>query len=292
MALAEVAEEWGVSVRFVGDFDGSSRVTLEDRGFLAVQPASKGWVQDLSSSDVVVFDGYRFGPADFQAAGARGARVAAIDDLGEGSYPVDVLLHQNLAESTAYDLLEGTQCLVGPTYSLVRREFRSRRRLRRHGRRLLITFGGSDVRRLGREVAAWASAHEYGWEVRLLVGPAAPQTEVSEGIEVVSAQGDVGALFDWADVAIAAAGSVTWELCCMGVPSVLIEVADNQQHIGRPVARQGAAFFGGTLPIEEDAVCQALSLLANPEIREPVSERGMKLVDGKGAYRVLNELLC
>ena len=51
---------------------------------------------------------------------------------------------------------------------------------------------------------------------------------------------DVPAVFDRADAAISAAGSTTWELLCLGIPTAIIPVAENQRLIAKTVTAREA----------------------------------------------------
>lgn len=290
MALAEQAQERGMEVRYTGQHSHGAVRAITDRGFTVTPELEDRWPADLGGDDVAVLDGYRFGPADHLAARQRGARVVAMDDLGEGRYPVDVLVHQNLAPETSFDVEDDTAVLVGPEFALVRREFRSHRRIRVKGRRLLITLGGSDTAAMSADIAAWANSHPQRWDITVLLGPEAPDIQAAD-VDVVRAPGDVGAVFDTADVAIAAAGATTWELCCMGIPALLIQVADNQRHIGRPVGQRGAAVFLGARPVCEARLHQGLDRMADTATRRQISQRAMQLVDGRGTERVLDAAL-
>ncbi|MFN9054465.1 MAG: glycosyltransferase, partial [Pseudanabaena sp.] len=44
----------------------------------------------------------------------------------------------------------------------------------------------------------------------------------------------------WAEIMIAAGGSTNWELAFMGLPSIVITIADNQKAIAAELDRQGA----------------------------------------------------
>lgn len=291
VALAEVAADHDIPVTFTGEHDDGAEEAIRARGFELSPELEQRWPAGLRPSDVVMFDGYRFTQDDYTATREIGVRVGAIDDQGEGAYPVDVLLHQNLATSLSFDVPDGTAVLVGPRYALVRKEFRSRRRLRTRGDRLLLTLGGADPCGLGAQLIEWVIGHGQSWDITVLLGPAAPQLTSDLDAAVVRAPGDVGRVFDQADVVIAAAGSTTWELCCMGIPSLLVQVAHNQRYIGRPVAELGAAVFLGEAPIGEQDVTRGLDHVADPARRRELSERSMQLVDGQGAARVFDALL-
>src|SRR5208282_5813137 len=65
-----------------------------------------------------------------------------------------------------------------------------------------------------------------------------------------------------ADVAISAAGSTCWELCLLGLPALLIDVADNQTALAAELERRGCAIHIGNKTVSakkiEDELRQAL----------------------------------
>lgn len=291
VALAQVAAERGLPVVFAGHHADGAAAAIRAHGFDTSSTLEKYWPDGLRPHDVVMFDGYRFTPQDYASARGTGARVGAVDDRGEGIYPVDVLLHQNLRSSPNFEVPDDAVVLIGPRYAMVRQEFRSRRRLRTEGSRLLLTLGGSDAAGLSAQLVTWAKQHRTPWELTVVLGPAASNLAADSDVTIMRAPEDVGAVFGSADVAIAAAGSTTWELSCMGVPSMLIQVADNQRHIGCPVAERGAAVFLGVVPVTRQDVVDGLDRMADPSQRREMSRRALDLVDGRGAERVLDTLL-
>ena len=95
-----------------------------------------------------------------------------------------------------------------------------------------------------------------------------------------------------ADVAISAAGITCWEMCFLGLPAVLIDVAENQTPVARELDRQGIAIHAGSSQqvTPEDIASRVKLLLASPELRAAMSERGRRLVDGKGPERVISAM--
>jgi RimJ/RimL family protein N-acetyltransferase len=98
----------------------------------------------------------------------------------------------------------------------------------------------------------------------------------------------MGELMAWADVAISAAGSTCWELCLLGVPSLLIHVADNQTGVARELhRRQCAVHVGSAKAISVLQLSRELeNMLSAKEVRQALSARARELVDGNGARRV------
>lgn len=138
-----------------------------------------------------------------------------------------------------------------------------------------------------------------GLEVRVTVGPGNPHRESLVRVAGVSRASidlrfdppDIGELMAWADVAVAAAGSTSWERAMFGLPSVVLVLADNQQRIASALVEAGCASLAD-FPREVDSLAREIScILANPARRQAMSERGQRIVDGAGARRVVNVLL-
>jgi RimJ/RimL family protein N-acetyltransferase len=92
-----------------------------------------------------------------------------------------------------------------------------------------------------------------------------------------------------ADVAISAAGSTCWELCFLGVPSLIIDIAPNQTPIARALDSGGYAIYAGEgLYLSPDKLSDQFHEMAtSQELRRRLSERCKSLVDGRGAHRVI-----
>lgn len=72
----------------------------------------------------------------------------------------------------------------------------------------------------------------------------------------------------------------------MGVPALIVALADNQQGIATALNAIGAcrALPG---PVDPDGLADAIAALADDRsLRQSLSEAGQKLVDGQGAGRV------
>lgn len=96
-----------------------------------------------------------------------------------------------------------------------------------------------------------------------------------------------------ADLAIGAAGTTCWERCCMGLPSLLVVLAENQEAIAQALCRTGGARCvskgTGTTP---EAVAEATKDLASePRILAEMADRCAAICDGIGVTRILLSML-
>lgn len=293
IALGQAARRRGLDVRFVVLSDPVA-VPLPRRFGFPVEELQRSddldWVDRVVPDDAVFTDGYHFTPPYLRALREATPTVGVMTDFPSGEFPVPVIVNQNPTHHQAYDHPLGASLLIGPRYALVRDEFVPHRR--RHGgpmRRVLLTLGGSDVSGVGALLARRVQELQPQLEVIIVLGPAAGGVEVKR-VEVVRDPPDLPQIFAAADLAITAAGSTTWELLFLGLPTVMIQVADNQGAVGPGVHRAGAGIFLGGV---EDALEQlplGLEKLMDPRQRTRLSAAALHLVDGHGSDRILDVL--
>ncbi|MGP8093040.1 MAG: UDP-2,4-diacetamido-2,4,6-trideoxy-beta-L-altropyranose hydrolase [Candidatus Sulfotelmatobacter sp.] len=258
-------------------------------------------------ADWIVVDGYRFTTEYQRALKAAELKVLFVDDYGHaGQYLADLLLNQNVSAAAEMyaDREPQTRLLLGPRYCLLRREFAAWQQWDREvlpiGRRVLVMMGGSDPGNLtARVMGALNLARVQDLEATVVAGGSNPHFEelekaASQSGQKITVKRDVtnmAELMAAADAAISAAGSTCWELCLLGLPALLLDVADNQTAIARELDRGGCAIHVGdrTAPVEKIAH-HLEQLLHSRELRQSLSQRSRELVDGKGARRVVSVL--
>lgn len=255
----------------------------------------------------IVVDGYQF-DADYQRAlKAAGCKILFVDDYGHAThYSADIVLNQNIsAGAEMYASREAqTRLLLGPHYCLLRREFSGWREREREipsrCRRVLVMMGGSDPENLtARAIEALTLAGVESLAVTVVIGGSNPhaeilQTRVAEsGLKMTVLQdvSNPAELMAAADVAISAAGSTCWELCLLGLPALLIDVADNQTGVAAELERKGCAIHVGNKTVPARKIADELRrLLDSRELRQALALCSRELVDGNGAKRVVSVL--
>jgi RimJ/RimL family protein N-acetyltransferase len=96
----------------------------------------------------------------------------------------------------------------------------------------------------------------------------------------------------WADIAISGSGTTTYELACMGVPMLLMVLAENQRDVALQWESTGTAInLGWHTDITPGKIREAVQVLdQDAEKRSLMSKQGQSHVDGYGALRVCREL--
>lgn len=251
----------------------------------------------------VVVDGYRFNGDYHRTLRAAGLKVLLVDDLGRLShYTADLVLNQNVhAEETSYWNREThTRLLLGPRYALLRREFTARSVWQREVpdvvRRMLVAMGGSDPDNATLKVVqAVRELADEDLDVRVIVGGSNPHMESltrevqldRDRVQLLRDVTDMPQSMMWADLAVANAGTISWELCFFGLPAMVVDLADNQRPVAQALAERGAAVHVRNLAgLSAVEIAQRIrSLLKNKVARTKLSENARKLVDGKGTAR-------
>lgn len=260
--------------------------------------------------DWLVVDHYGIDKAWEQLVRAYVKRILVIDDLADREHDCDVLLDQNLGQTD--DMYhpfvpEECQVLTGCRYALLRPEFtafRERSLEYRKGKtqidRVLISMGGVDKENYTEEAlnGLASSGLNDKTEVTVVLGKQAPWlTEVKEqatnsrlNVRVLSNVSNMAELMSRSDLSIGAAGSTSWERCCLGLPTLMCVLAENQQGIAKALETSGAAMMVS----QEDIatfLCEKIAILcAQPERLSLTSGRASQLVDGWGAQRVAQSM--
>lgn len=237
-------------------------------------------------------------------------RVMAIDDLDNRAHACDLLLDQNLERDAAdYAARVPDKCklLLGTSYALLRPQFSKVRehsiaqRRDRVVRQLLITLGGTDplnVTSIVLHALRHAKLPDDSGLTVVLSAHSKFRNEVEAAclhlpwpVTIAKDVNDMATLMANADIAISAAGSTLWELCCTGVPTIAIMTAENQRHSCVAVARAGVAWLVESIAQLPARLPALLEKIREPSILAHLQETAARVTDGRGCARVANIII-
>jgi len=158
--------------------------------------------------------------------------------------------------------------------------------------RVVACFGGSDPSDVtARLVPALASDH--GWIAEVVVGSSYAGSTDGWALASTRDPVDLPERMARADIALIGAGTMKFEVACLGRPSLMVAVADDQLIVGPAFAATGAAgYLGDGRLIHPDVVRAAVaSLASDPPRRVSMGRVAREIVDGRGATRIASAVL-
>jgi UDP-2,4-diacetamido-2,4,6-trideoxy-beta-L-altropyranose hydrolase len=260
--------------------------------------------------DWLVVDHYSLDARWHRRLRSRARKIFVIDDLADRLLDCDALLDQNLQIAPGrYSRLvrESCVCFIGPSFALLRPQFGIERQNislsapQREKSRINVFFGGTDPRGCTLlALQAIAQLPTANLITDVIVGQDNPHRTVIE--EFCRAKDDISLhvqvqnmahFFASANLALGAGGSASWERCCLGLPAVVMSLAENQKAACATLARARVAVdLGEMAAVSVPQLGETVaSLLRKPKLLSAMRSRAMKLVDGAGTGRVARHML-
>ena len=239
---------------------------------------------------------------------AHTKKMMVIDDLANRPHQCDILLDQNYAEinQARYQSLVPVHCrlLLGPRYALLRPEYLQCRETSspRSGnvQRVLVFMGGGDNDNITGKVLDALSASSFAHlQVDVVIGPnfvhkeqINKQASMSPNTRVYGPRLHLADLMEKADCAIGAGGGTTWERLCLGLPSMVFSIAENQVPACEALASSKFIWYLGDGRKLSVATIESALFDALEEIQQSCDlENNYKaLVDGRGTDRIVEAL--
>lgn len=266
-------------------------------------------VLDQQPMDWLVVDHYALDHRWEQAMRPACHRLMVIDDLADRPHDCDLLLDQNLGRTEHHydDLLKaGTQRLIGPHYALLRpefaqwREYSLARRTQPKLEHLLITMGGVDQGNVTGQILGALKICELpqNLQITVVMGPKAPwlsqvqslAVEMPWPTKVLVGVNNMAQLMANSDLAIGAAGSTSWERCCLGVPTIQLVLAENQKAIAEVLVKEGAAILIEAEKLQQDLPVLLKQLGETPTPQSMICS-AFDEADGKGTARIIELII-
>lgn len=304
LALAAALVECGWTCRFLVGAGTLKTVPALARAGHAVHEGEAAWGEGPRSAELLVVDHYRLDAAYEASWRGHAGQILVLDDLADRRHHCDLLLDPAAGRADAdYRGLVPSECrlLLGPRYALLRPEFAATRdaALARRDEagvvRILIAPGATDPTDLASTLID-AAESVPGAIIDIVIGSAAPhlprlraRVAASPRLRLHVDAANMARLMTAADLCLGAGGGTSWERCCLGLPTLLAVIADNQQGVARGLAAAGAV---EVVPADDPAALRAAlhRLVQDGARRRRMAAAAAALCDGKGARRVASLL--
>jgi UDP-2,4-diacetamido-2,4,6-trideoxy-beta-L-altropyranose hydrolase len=321
LALASALRDGGASVVFVCQHqpdDLLGRVprqgfTLHRLSEAVGGPSPSAWRADAEATirvideacfcpDWIVVDHYGLDGRWECTMRTSAGRICVIDDLADRQHDCDLLLNQNLADDprARYMNLVPPACrlLLGPRYALLQPEYGALHDCipARQGsvRRILIFTSAADSGNLaGCMLAAFFRLDRHDLEADVVVAPSSPHVgalrSIADGcdrVRIHSNSPTLAHLMARADLAIGAAGTTSWERLCLGLPALVVTMAEHQRAVAEQLEKRGLVRWIGHIDtVDAVTIGAALEKVVASGLDVAWSERCRGLVDGRGTLR-------
>jgi UDP-2,4-diacetamido-2,4,6-trideoxy-beta-L-altropyranose hydrolase len=292
---------------------GFSLITLPNNPDFSPQPENyrtwlgAGQAEDLEKSlsdqpwDWIVLDHYGADAEWQKSARATGAKLLVIDDDVHPAIDAEAILNTNLGASDQHykSLSPNSLNLLGPQFALIGehiKKYRPSAHPRKTIHHILISLGGYD-----HEGHCLAIARNLNPEYRLTILAGNDNPKWSELTSLAQSPGrtislhalvqDIGAVISEADFCIGAGGSSNWERCCLGLPSALFSMAENQDKIVDSLGKAGVGIaLGRAGSFDYSSLQGRINEIERNNMLPLFSQNALNLVDGEGIDRVLKQV--
>ena len=230
-------------------------------------------------------------------------KTVIIDDIGNKKTFSEILFNGSIVnEYHNYQIMKkDTRIFLGPDYMVLRDEFFQERNKTKISTKsineILLTFGGSDDINLTNKILPFFAKKSI--KVNVILGPSYQDVEKIQkkfqkfnNVNFHINPEKISSLFLKQDLIISASGITTYELACLGIPTIFIPTNNEQIPTSKEMSKQGFGINYGVWDNDFERLDLIFSKLNEYDIREKMSKIGKKIVDGKGAFRVTEQLIA
>lgn len=262
----------------------------------------KNILEELAGADIVLIDSYCAEKDFYKEVSSLVKFPVYIDDHSRIEYPRGLVINGAVGvERNMYPKNPETGYLLGAEYAPLRSCFKKveGKDTRKNIVEIMVTFGGGDNRGMTSKVTELL--REYFPEVykKAVIGTVFSETAINDKLDNKEeavfrpSSHHMKQLMISCDIAVSAGGQTLYELARVGVPTIVICTADNQKTNISGFKESGFIEYAGCWddPYLSWNIVRAVQKLLPEEERRKRSEIGRKLVDGRGAIRIVDEIL-
>lgn len=233
-------------------------------------------------------------------------KLMVIDDLANRKHHCDVLLDQNysMGSGKRYETLVPPSCniLLGPSYALLRKEFEWLRQNQepKTGELnfFLVFFTLGDDQGETLKAMKGILLFNKARQVDVVIGDANPDKNSIKEMCAIQQWNYhcqveyMPTLIARADLIIGGGGSSNWERCALGVPALVVTMAENQAAITHALDDAGAVInLGSNVNVQPNDYANTLKAIT-PRRLKSLSENASRLVDARGVQRIVKILMA
>ena len=314
LSIANAAKEKNIDCIFITS-DSSFEQSIVKTGFkniilnsnylnISSDFVSFGYFLNKEMPDLVIVDSY-FANNDLFDFLKKNFKVLFVDDLNLFDQNVDYLLNYN---EYAFDLgytskFSQKKYLLGASFVPLRQEFQNLDEIKTKSevKSVFFSAGGADPERIClsfvKKIISLGIFNDLVFH--LILGKFEPDKELireicknHKGFILHENINNMSQVIRECDLAISAAGSTLYEICACGVPCITFITEENQVLGAKAFSKKGIMLCAGDYRTDKnlyDSIASQISELVNSFFkRKEMHDKALKLVDGKGAERIID----
>ena len=257
--------------------------------------------------DLILVDNYSLGLKWEKSLRSFGKKIIVIDDLSDRKHDCDLIidqgLHQNMKNPYSNLVPKNCKILLGPKYAILRPEFKKlREKLQKQNKKIekiMISFGGSDPNKDTMKVMKGVEKiKERKFSVDVIIGKSnADHKEIKDLCKKMLKTRcfynteKMASIMNKCNLAIGSGGSTTWERCCLGIPTIVSIASKDQSEATKILhSKKCVINLGKSKEISILNYTNIIEKMTYDKLNK-MRENCLKLVDGNGTKRIIQEIL-
>lgn len=268
------------------------------------------FIKKLGRVDYLIVDHYNLDNCWEELVNPFVFKIMVIDDLANRAHHCDLLLDQTFGrEPQEYQkwVPDGCHLLLGSRYAILKEQFAEvrlgtlqQRRFNHSLKKILVSMGGVDAKNVTQWVIHSIQESNLNVELDVILGARALHRDAvktylalnsSTKINLFENVNNLAEMMVEADLAIGAGGTTSWERCCLGLPTLMITTAENQNLVASQLSHVGAIEYLGCADSVETSklIVSIKNLLNKPHLLKEMSDSAATICDGYGTNRIMAE---
>jgi len=228
--------------------------------------------------------------------------IISMDDEGKKKIYSNIIINGQIGKfNYNYSFNDvNTKHLLGTDYIILRNSFHKLSKKlfisKKPIKKILLAFGGSDDEDVIRKILPFLLSRNF--QLTVILGTTYPYSNIifllskkHKNLQIKKSVKEVAPIYLKNDIAIASSGMTSYELACLGIPSLFIPSGEHQYKIAKEFMKKGFGINYGFWDDDYDHFSKALSKFSSYNFRRKMANRGKEIVDGKGVFRVVKDLI-
>lgn len=303
LAIYDVFAQYGYLPKLAINSSINIDAYIEDRNYILVNwlTDNENTIKLLKDVDIVFIDSYLADEDKYKEITSLVKLTIFIDDNYRINYPNGVILNSLINADLIYtkDYSRYTY-LLGTEFQTLRRDFWNLpyKPIKKEIDTILITLGGNDLRNLSETLLKAVNIKFKNLRKIFILGSNYDINKLNYLIDAntklyqnVNTR-EMIQLYLSADVAITAGGQSLIELSYIGVPSIVVCVAENQKNNIEGMQNAGLIFnLGSWNEINDKKIIEAINKLSSNETREDMSRKMKRCFNSNDNNLIINQIL-